>query len=247
MMWCFALTVALSLCCLLFCISTDVNERLLEWNVDESFSIHSRSDCDFPVIHYKNIRELPDFPVIITDVTANWSAHENWRKSELLKLYGDRIIRSGSEASIVYSGGSAEVPRYLKDIISRFNHSLYTTSDTDDSFLFDTTVLQTIPELLRDFHIPEFVQDWDSFESESNGSMWHMLSLGPSRSGLPYHNHGQTWLAGLYIHIYMYTLFDYRSKNKHHHNCIMFIFSHSWSQAVVCLSARLWTPQEYRS
>ena len=65
-------------------------------------------------------------------------------------------------------------------------------------FAFDVGALQSIPELGKDFRVPIFFQDWDNKENEEKGISWHMLSLGPSRTGLPFHVHGETWLALVY-------------------------------------------------
>lgn len=43
--------------------------------------------------------------------------------------------------------------------------------------------------------MPGVFTRWDSVQEEAERRMWHMLSIGPSRYGLPFHNHGQTWLA----------------------------------------------------
>eukprot|EP01034_Spumella_vulgaris_P024386 gene24386-30728_t len=63
------------------------------------------------------------------------------------------------------------------------------------SFVFDTTILRVIPELAGDYSVPSMFSHWDNVEVEKANRMWHMLSLGPSRSGLPFHHHGRTWLA----------------------------------------------------
>ena len=40
-----------------------------------------------------------------------------------------------------------------------------------------------------------FSTSWDTRELNQQGITWHMLSLGASRTGLPFHIHGETWLA----------------------------------------------------
>ena len=64
-----------------------------------------------------------------------------------------------------------------------------------DSFTFDVSVLKSIPELAADFKIPGIFSSWDSKETVQQGITWHMLSLGATRTGLPFHIHGETWLA----------------------------------------------------
>lgn len=96
-----------------------------------------------------------------------------------MTLYGDRVVKTGSESSIVYSGGVAEVKVTLKDMINR----MYTQS-ADELFVFDTTILSSIPELIGDITIPSFYQHWDNTANESEGRLWHMLSFGPSQTGI---------------------------------------------------------------
>ncbi|RYH15048.1 hypothetical protein EON65_32465 [archaeon] len=52
-----------------------------------------------------------------------------------------------------------------------------------------------MPDLKEHFAVPGVFTRWDSVQEEAERKMWHMLSIGPSRYGLPFHNHGQTWLA----------------------------------------------------
>lgn len=212
-----------------------VNENALqhshnEWLEDPEFSSWFQEGCDFPVIDaslFNTLAELPSWlqgiPIIIKNVTNSWLAMNKWTKANLIELYGDRRIKSGSEASIVNSGGAAEVPNSLKGFLDQTTqyslqkmNSNHSGNLSSDAFLFDTTILQSIPELINDFNIPIQFQEWDSFEEERERNMWHMLSLGPSRSGiiysvsyisflnlfdclgLPFHNHGQTWISIVY-------------------------------------------------
>lgn len=199
------------------------------WLQDSEYSSFFTNNCDFPVVDGTNLNKLSDLPtwmlekpLLIKNITNSWSAKVKWTKSQLISSYGERKIRSGSESSIVNSGGAADVDHtfaaflnhtteysLLRKVENQRNRSLIS-----DSFLFDTTILQSIPELREDFNIPKLFADWDSFHEENERNMWHMLSLGPSRSGnavlmlinlfnivfgllqgLPFHNHGQTWIT----------------------------------------------------
>ena len=55
--------------------------------------------------------------------------------------------------------------------------------------------MKSIPELRQDYVIPKLFNAWDNSARENQGEVWHMLSLGASRSGLPFHVHGETWLG----------------------------------------------------
>eukprot|EP01038_Epipyxis_sp_PR26KG_P012367 gene12367-16590_t len=164
--------------------------------------------------------QISFIPIIFKNYTHQWSAHEKWKKAKLIQLYGTRTISIGSESSIVYGGGVANTPIRLEDVIKNFSppiisfhHQLqsklynilqslnlyHSTIDynveVDDSFVFDTTILKSIPELLNDIQIPSMFRSWDNQHAVSSKFVWHLLSLGPSRSGLPFHSHGKTWLA----------------------------------------------------
>ena len=161
------------------------------WRRDEELErLSSDIQCDFPVIDgsaFTSFEEIPyiDIPFILTNLTQGWKAYQNWEKASLLLNYGSRNIRSGSEASIVYSGGNAEFPSSLASFLLSFRerNEKNSSSMIQDQFLFDTTILHAIPELKADFSVPSLFQDWDNFVREEKREIWHMLSLGPTRSG----------------------------------------------------------------
>ena len=171
------------------------------WQKDDEFRsmvISDQSTCDFKVLNETDLLksfslfEDDGVPIVVRGAVSKWPAIKNWEKQNLLDLYGNRSILTGSESSIVYSGGTAAAPVHLSSIIDH----LHGLSDNDtDSFVFDASIIQSIPELLKDVEVFKVFQHWDSPANEKKKTMWHMLSLGPSRSGLPFHSHGRTWLA----------------------------------------------------
>jgi len=161
-----------------------LSENIEQWSKDSELKSVVSENCDFPVIslnQYSSFESIPfrGVPFIIRNATYYWAANYNWQKGMFRKLYGDNIFRTGSESSIVYSGGNSEVAMYVKDLLAFPDNA----NGQKESFAFDTTILQAIPELWSDFEIPKLFQDWDSEEREKNRFMWHFLSLGPSRSG----------------------------------------------------------------
>eukprot|EP01035_Chromulina_nebulosa_P020454 gene20454-26540_t len=62
-------------------------------------------------------------------------------------------------------------------------------------FTFDVAIVHEIPELKKDFITPEFFQQWNNEDSTLTGHSWYMFSLGQTRTGLPFHIHGQTWIG----------------------------------------------------
>lgn len=160
-------------------------DNFLIWRRDlELEKISSGVQCDFPVINgnsFSNFEDIPykEIPFILTNLTDDWKAHINWQKQNLLKRFGDRQIRSGSESSIVYSGGNAEFSTTLETLIEGFE---LTDDLSQDQFAFDTTILSAIPEIKDDFS-PPTIFEWDQKHREANREVWHMLSLGASRAG----------------------------------------------------------------
>lgn len=160
-------------------------DDLVSWRRDlELEKISSLVQCDFPVINgnsFSNFEDIPykEIPFILTNLTDDWKAHINWQKQNLLKRFGDRQIRSGSESSIVYSGGNAEFSTTLETLIEGFE---VTDNLPQDQFAFDTTILSAIPEMKEDFTPPK-IFEWDQKDREANREIWHMLSLGASRAG----------------------------------------------------------------
>lgn len=132
---------------------------------------------------------------------TKWTANDKWKRSEFYKEFGSKIIQTGSESSIVYGGGTAGMPYKLKTVLDHMEKQSLSGNKIGqgpDVFTFDVSALQSIPELGKDFRVPIFFQDWDNKDNEEKGISWHMLSLGPSRTGLPFHVHGETWLALVY-------------------------------------------------
>jgi hypothetical protein len=169
----------------ILCVTSTSNH----WQDDSEFLAQSADvHCDFAVIDgstLESIYDLPNYdsPIILRNLTNGWPAFHHWRKEELLKNYGNRYIRSGSEVSIVYSGGHSEFSSTLSDFIGLFDHFNHSNNEINDNFLFDTTILKSIPEMKADFVVPPVFQEWDQEEYEQTARVWHMLSLGPSRAG----------------------------------------------------------------
>ena len=176
------------------------------WKEDVEFDAKSTSEvpeCGFKELLANDLRpemfqeggELESTPLLIRGLTAKWPANENWERSKLIEKYGNKSVFAGSESSIVYGGGTATMPMKLTTFLA----SMRKPSDVmPDAFTFDVTVLDTIPELAKDYRVPLMFKSWDNAEQQQSKVTWHMLSLGSSRTGLPFHSHGKTWLALLH-------------------------------------------------
>jgi hypothetical protein len=167
------------------CVVVDSMTSPTRWDADLPFLSVTNGDCDFPKLdaHTAEAETALQLkvPFIIRNAIAGWPAFVNWEKNNLLSSYGNRVVRSGSESSIVHSGGVAEHESTLADMVESMRRIDHDPQDT--SFIFDTTILRVIPELNKDFKVPPFFRSWDNTKNESTNSMWHMLSLGPSKCG----------------------------------------------------------------
>ena len=217
------------------------------WEPDSSMLHHESAGCDLPILlasdinaSWSNSAMMPtkDYAFVIRGLIDDWPAHERWKKIQFLRLYGHRSVRTGSESSIVHSGGRADDHTLLKDMVMSkmqsspssipllsyqsafevyplqsdlgnppdpFQNGKLAERDSKearttrygDAFVFDTTILQAVPELLEDISVPAIFHDWDNKSEEEAGQMWHMLSLGPSKSGILF-----------YILVYLYCIHD---------------------------------------
>jgi hypothetical protein len=168
------------------------------WAIDDAFYQHVKNiTCDFTIIDIKDVKMshlenyMQNNPVVIRGLTDKWPAFLRWTRRNLTELYGSKIIQSGSESSIVYAGGTAGIPITLGKMLSEMRRG----NNYSDIFAFDVSVLKAIPQLRNDFTIPKPFQGWDTIDNENEGKVWHMLSLASSRNGLPFHSHGETWIA----------------------------------------------------
>lgn len=166
--------------------SSEINILDSEWLADSDFLEENQNlTCDFPEITEAEIRKNPrkymGSPFVLRNVASEWPATRKWKRSELLDKFGKRTIVTGSEGSIVYGGGAASVTLTLDQIMNRIRNK--TDLNSSDLFSFDVSILKSIPELRKDFYVPDLFKTWDNIESEKHGYSWNMLSLGPSKSG----------------------------------------------------------------
>jgi hypothetical protein len=172
---------------------------LSDWLRDPDMETLSKDvGCDLHV--FESVDELsrrPDLldkmtgkPFVVRNFVSSWPATNKWKLSNFLSTYGTKMVKTGSESSIVYGGGAAGITKTVNQMISDMR-----THNYSDHFTFDVSILNAIPALKQDYVIPHGVFEWDNAANEKAGHVWHMLSLGPSKSGLPFHLHGATWLG----------------------------------------------------
>jgi hypothetical protein len=167
-------------------IFTLINFVSSSWLNDNGFQFANATHCDFHVYDAAEGFTIPttslERPFVVRNLANSWPAINKWNKDVFLATYGHKTVRSGSESSIVHSGGVAEVKTTLNELIAQMNDRMSNLT-LGGSFVFDTTILSAIPELIDDVIIPDIFQSWDNKDAESRSVLWHMLSLGPSRSG----------------------------------------------------------------
>ncbi|RYH15049.1 hypothetical protein EON65_32470 [archaeon] len=102
------------------------------WTSDPDFLSYLSPGCDFPTVDVHHLSVLtdssPTHPVILRNLTTSWQAFSLWQKQALIDAYGDRLVRAGSESSIVYSAGHAEINIHLKDLLLGMYMYMYSLS-----------------------------------------------------------------------------------------------------------------------
>ena len=122
-------------------------------------------------------------PLLLRGAAAHWPALEKWTRPYLLENFGDRGANVGTGSDIIYAGGGAANHATLRDLLRQMRNG-------SDAVAFDARLLGTLPELARDFAAPPVLAR--AFPAAAS---YGLLSLGPSRSGLPPHAHGEAWLG----------------------------------------------------
>ena len=144
--------------------------------------------CDVDAVESISLRDFEaeyrgKKPLLLRGAAAHWPALEKWTRAYLLEHFGDRAANVGTGSDIIYAGGGAANHATLRDLLRRMRNG-------SDAVAFDARLLGTLPELARDFAAPPVLAR--AFPAAAS---YGLLSLGPSRSGLPPHAHGEAWLG----------------------------------------------------
>jgi hypothetical protein len=140
-------------------------------------------------------------PVIITGLTANWSAHERWSRDALLARFGGRTVgtRGASKAdfSRTNAGRGGTATATLAEYVASFEDAVVPATGPPATgvphqvtYSFDPGFLKQLPELEADFEVPPHFA-----KSSVGGSHKRFLFLGGAGSGLGFHGHGASWNA----------------------------------------------------
>lgn len=130
------------------------------------------------------IREMmrSRLPFVIRNSTSVLARRDVWERSNLLNKFGDRKISAESESSIVSGGGSASSSSTLRKVIESMR-SCQKINSCSDGFVFDPSIMKSIPDLSSDIDVPSYFKDWDNRQNEQQGKSWRILSLGPANTG----------------------------------------------------------------
>jgi len=127
-------------------------------------------------------------PLLLRGAASDWPALKKWTREYLLKRFNGRPANYGAGSDVIYAGGGPTNHATLGNLLERMRNQ-------SDVFAFDAMLLRTMPEFAEDFATPSVLEHAFPATDRISGAAYHLLSVGPSRSGLPPHAHGETWLA----------------------------------------------------
>jgi hypothetical protein len=148
----------------------------------------------------------PGKPLVVLGATAGWKAHKNWRKRSFLNKYGHLWMKSSNASDLVLAAGGWHHHRESKKTrIWNFVDELGTQAEQgagtsiDRPFVFDSKDAFGPGSNLRDdFVTPAALHPFFNSDADRPAGlprMWPVLSIGTDGAGLPFHNHGDSWLA----------------------------------------------------
>lgn len=125
--------------------------------------------------------EHPRLPCVITGLTDNWKARENWTVKNLSRKYANAFFKCGE--------GPGEKPVYLK--FKYFAEYMRENEDDSPLYIFDPDfgTRKRSADMLNDYHVPRFFED-DLFEllgTHTKRPPYRWIVIGPARSGTNIH------------------------------------------------------------
>ena len=176
------------------------------WALDKSSEFTDLVDTECTGITRVDYRRLdnaafkkhfldPMKPVLIAGATSKWGATKKWRKRSFVKTFGKMVVEYGNGSDIVLFAGSwhhFEAPKAkLEDFIDNFGDD---SKELDKLFTFQN--IGAVNPMQPDFDTPHFLIPFFQLERPVEApKMWNMISLGEHGAGLPFHDHGDSWLG----------------------------------------------------
>ena len=240
------------------------------WNSNNSFNLPSR--CDFTIIDFNTLSEskikelkLGSDPVLIKGAMKNWLALEKWSLSSFISNYENSTAKASLPIDIAYKL-SPNIPKQI-NIVDALNKWKEEASDSEFNrqYILDYNFLSSIPEMAKDFKVPNVFKDWDNKENDKTRKVRHFLSMGPDRSGLPLQLSSRSWyglIEGekvwyIYIPEASVTQKDDDNGDDDHDNGSFLLDSFEWSlrlksqtigEPYVCVQERgdiIYLPEKY--
>ncbi|GLC43738.1 hypothetical protein PLESTB_000903100 [Pleodorina starrii] len=135
---------------------------------------------------FRSEYEIPNRPVILTDVMSTWPAMTKWNREYLAQMFGGREVIVGN------------MPMPFTTYLS------YSSSNRDEMplYLFDKHFTQVAPSMEHDYATPpQFGEDLFGLLGQAGRPDYRWLILGPTRSGSSFHvdpNATSAWNALLW-------------------------------------------------
>lgn len=147
------------------CATVDIDETWLDVeNIDRQSNL--------TVEEFKTKYEIPNKPVIITDIVKKWPAFEKWSRQSLRQSFSGKRVIVG------------DAPMNFESYI----HYCDTQHDEAPLYLFDKEFCDKAPDLAGDFVVPDyFSQDLFSVLGKEERPDYRWLIYGPYKSGSTFH------------------------------------------------------------
>ena len=171
------------------------------------------------------LEQLLARPAVLRGFMDKWplrsSSKSSWSRAGLLSKYGKKVVVYDAAPSLAYSERKSELKFFslakaLTDLrsVRKQESEKGETDSVSDSVIHDTSILRSIPKLGADFRVPDIFREWaipsdaaglaaaagggGGKSSDPHGEQeesWHALSIGASKTGLPFHSHGSSYLS----------------------------------------------------
>ena len=138
--------------------------------------------ADFPTIinHYL----LKSKPVVIRGVAKQWPAYQKWTGQEFVQRYGQTQV-------VASRGKNREDKRNF--LLAEYLDYAKNTQDTPPYYLADWTFSSDYPELLDDYTVPDYFENWvrrippELFQGEAADYSLRWMYIGAKNTSSPMH------------------------------------------------------------
>lgn len=156
------------------------------------------SVCRLPIVTVEEWEEKRmwegETPVMVKNVTENWSALQHWTKEELMKRYPDMVVGMGNSKELGQGGGLRRTT--ISDYVLNWMH-------TTSKYVFHTLGMPEVENFLADctpLPMPTrmYYEDREAVTQSSipEDKMWkdHLaIAIGHDAQGLTFHRHDAAW------------------------------------------------------